>query len=150
MRTNIQRVSEASVTVNGNKVASINGGLMILLGIEASDSASDIKWLASKICSLRIFNDDKGVMNLSVREIGGEILLVSQFTLQALTQKGNRPSFIRAAKPDLAIPIYEAVIKQLESELGKRISTGIFAADMQVNLTNDGPVTIWIDTKNKE
>ncbi|MEI6816115.1 MAG: D-aminoacyl-tRNA deacylase [Bacteroidota bacterium] len=150
MRAVIQRVSRASVTIDGQVNSSINKGLLILLGIEESDVSEDISWLCGKISRLRIFNDEGGLMNLSVQETGGEVLVVSQFTLHASTKKGNRPSFIMAAKPDLAIPLYEAFIKQMQVELGKEIQTGIFGADMKVELLNDGPVTIIIDTKNKE
>lgn len=150
MRAVIQRVSEASVTVDGNVTGRINDGLLVLLGIEDADNADDIQWLSSKIVNLRIFNDADGVMNVSVRDIGGDILLVSQFTLHAATKKGNRPSYIKASKPDIAIPMYEKMIVQLETDLGKKIHTGIFGADMKVRLLNDGPVTIVIDTKNKE
>lgn len=150
MRAVIQRVSEASVTVDGNVTGRINIGLLVLLGIEDADNAEDIQWLSSKIVNLRIFNDADGVMNVSVKDNGGDILLVSQFTLHAATKKGNRPSYIKASKPDIAIPMYEKMIEQLEADLGKRIHTGIFGADMKVSLLNDGPVTIVIDTKNKE
>lgn len=150
MRAVIQRVSEASVTVDGNVTGRINIGLLVLLGIEDADNAEDIQWLSSKIVNLRIFNDADGVMNVSVKDNGGDILLVSQFTLHAATKKGNRPSYIKASKPDIAIPMYEKMIVQLEADLGKRIHTGIFGADMKVSLLNDGPVTIVIDTKNKE
>lgn len=150
MRAVIQRVSEASVTVDGNVTGRINDGLLVLLGIEDADNAEDIQWLSSKIVNLRIFNDADGVMNVSVKDNGGDILLVSQFTLHAATKKGNRPSYIKASKPDIAIPIYEKMIVQLEADLGKKIHKGIFGADMKVSLLNDGPVTIVIDTKNKE
>lgn len=149
MRVVIQRVKEASVAISGKTVGSIQIGLMILVGIEDSDAMEDVEWLSNKIVNLRIFNDENDLMNLSVKDISGEILLVSQFTLHAATKKGNRPSFIQAAKPEKAIPIYLAFIKQLEEDLGKPIATGEFGADMQVSLTNNGPVTIWIDTKNK-
>ncbi len=150
MRTVIQRVSEASVTVDGKITGIIKKGLLVLLGIEDNDTAEDIEWLSSKIVNLRIFNDENGVMNISVKDIDGEILLVSQFTLHASTKKGNRPSYIRASKPDIAIPLYEKMIVQLEKDSGKKIHTGIFGADMKVQLLNDGPVTIMIDTKNRE
>ena len=150
MRAVIQRVSEASVTVDENITGSINNGLLVLLGIEDADNDEDIRWLSSKIVNLRIFNDPDGVMNVSVNDCGGDILLVSQFTLHASTKKGNRPSYIKASKPDYAIPMYEKMITQLEAELGKKIHTGIFGADMKVHLLNDGPVTIVIDTKNRE
>jgi len=150
MRAVIQRVSEASVTVDEKITGVIKTGLLVLLGIEDADNTSDIEWLSNKIINLRIFNDANGVMNISVKDIGGNILLVSQFTLHAETKKGNRPSYIRASKPDIAIPLYEQMIKQLEKDLGKKITTGIFGADMKVKLLNDGPVTIIIDTKNRE
>lgn len=150
MRAVIQRVSEASVTVNKNVTGAIAEGLLILLGIEDADTKDDIVWLSSKIVNLRIFNDAEGVMNLSLKDNGGDILLVSQFTLHAATKKGNRPSYIKASKPPVAIPLYEQMIEQLQADLGKKIFTGIFGADMKVRLLNDGPVTIIIDTKNKE
>lgn len=150
MRAVIQRVSEASVTVDNNITGSIKDGLLVLLGIEDADTIEDIEWLSGKIVNLRIFNDDNGVMNISLKDINGDILLVSQFTLHASTKKGNRPSYIRASKPGVAVPLYEQMIKQLEKDLGKIIETGIFGADMKVRLLNDGPVTIIIDTKNKE
>lgn len=150
MRAVIQRVSEASVSINGTLKASINSGLLVFLGIEENDSEEDIEWLAGKIIRLRIFDDKEGVMNLCVQEISGEILLISQFTLHASTKKGNRPSYIRAARPEIAIPVYEKFISRLETELGKPLKTGEFGADMKVTLTNDGPVTITIDTKNRE
>jgi D-aminoacyl-tRNA deacylase len=150
VRAIIQRVSIASVTVDDHIVGSINNGLLILLGIEDLDNIEDIIWLSNKITNLRIFDDQEKTPNLSVKEVNGEILLVSQFTLHASTKKGNRPSYIKAAKPDIAIPLYEKCITQLEIDLGKKISTGIFGADMKVALTNDGPLTIIIDTKNKE
>jgi D-tyrosyl-tRNA(Tyr) deacylase len=150
MRAVIQRVTRASVIIDEKIKSSIILGLLILLGIEDADTSEDIEWLSAKISNLRIFNDSNGVMNLSVKEVNGEVLLVSQFTLFAATKKGNRPSYIRSAKPDLAIPIYEKFIKQLESDLGKNIQTGIFGADMKVELLNNGPVTIIIDTKSKE
>jgi D-tyrosyl-tRNA(Tyr) deacylase len=150
LRTLIQRVTRASVQVEEEYTGVIHGGLLIFLGIEDADSQEDINWLAAKIVNLRIFNDENGVMNKSVKEVEGEILLVSQFTLHAATKKGNRPSYIKAAKPDFAIPMYEKFITQLEIELGEKIKTGKFGADMKVELLNDGPVTIWIDTQNKE
>ena len=150
MKAVIQRVSEASVTIEHQKVADIKTGLLILVGIEDADSEEDIKWLSSKIINLRIFNDEQGIMNVSVKEAGGDIILVSQFTLHASVKKGNRPSYIKASKPDMAIPVYEVLIKQLQYDLGKLIQTGSFGADMKVQLLNDGPVTIIIDTKNKE
>lgn len=150
MRAVIQRVTEASVTIHDVIRSSIGNGLLVLVGIEDNDSAEDIEWLSSKIVNLRIFNDGEGVMNVSVKENGGEILLVSQFTLHASTKKGNRPSYIKASKPPIAIPLYEKMIARLENDLGKPIGTGEFGADMKVQLLNDGPVTIVIDTKNKE
>lgn len=146
----LQRTSEASVTINQEIVGQIDAGLMILVGIEEADGQEDIEWLARKICNLRIFDDELGIMNKSVQDIGGDILLISQFTLQASTKKGNRPSYIKAARPEIAIPLYEQLIAQLEAELGKGIQTGEFGADMKVSLTNDGPVTILIDSKNKQ
>lgn len=150
MRTVIQRVSKASVTVDGEVVSSIGHGLLVLLGIEDADGTDDIDWLAQKIANLRIFNDEAGVMNLSVMDTGGEVIVVSQFTLHALTKKGNRPSYIKASKPAIAIPMYEEFVDKLKAILGKKVGTGIFGADMKVELLNDGPVTISIDTKNKE
>jgi len=150
MRAVIQRVSKASVTINQAVHSQISNGLLVLLGIEDPDTQEDIEWLSSKIVNLRVFNDNNGVMNLSVKETGGSILLVSQFTLHASTKKGNRPSYIRASKPDFAIPMYEKMILQLTNDLGKPIGTGQFGADMKVELLNDGPVTIVVDTKNKE
>lgn len=150
MRVVIQRVSEASVTISNNKVANIGYGLLILVGIEELDTQEDIVWLIGKISNLRIFPDEKGVMNLSIKDIDGEVIVVSQFTLHASTKKGNRPSYIKAAKPDFAIPMYEDFVKKLKFELGKNIQTGEFGADMKVSLVNDGPVTILIDSKNKE
>jgi len=150
MRAVIQRVSHCDVTINGNERGSIQRGLLIFLGIEDNDSHEDIDWLAGKIARLRVFADDKGLMNLSVQDISGEIMVVSQFTLHASTKKGNRPSYIRASKPDVAIPLYKEFIQTMEKEMGKKIVTGEFAANMQINLNNDGPVTIIIDTKNKE
>lgn len=150
MRVVIQKVTEASVSIENQTVASIDKGLLVLVGIEDRDTNEDIAWLSSKIVNLRVFDDDNGVMNLSVKEVEGEVLIVSQFTLHASTKKGNRPSYIKAARPEVAIPIYEAFIKQVESLLGKKVLTGQFGAMMQVSLCNDGPVTILIDTKNKE
>ncbi|MDE3143429.1 MAG: D-tyrosyl-tRNA(Tyr) deacylase [Bacteroidota bacterium] len=150
MRAVIQRVSECSVTVDEKIVGSISAGLLVLLGIEDADTVEDIEWLSNKIINLRIFNDENNVMNKSVIDIDGSILLVSQFTLHASTKKGNRPSYIKASKPDVAIPIYEKMIEQLENDSRKKIQTGIFGADMKVRLLNDGPVTIVMDTKNKE
>lgn len=150
MRAVLQRVSHASVTIEGQKVADIQIGLLILLGIEDADSSEDIEWLVAKIIKLRIFGDSDSVMNLSVQDIDGDIVVVSQFTLHALIKKGNRPSYIRAARPEVAIPLYQDFIKKLEDELGKPVQTGRFGADMKVELLNDGPVTILIDTKNRE
>lgn len=150
MKVVIQRVSEASVTINDKVKSQISKGLLILLGIENADTNDDISWLCRKISGLRIFNDQDGVMNKSVKDIGGEILVVSQFTLHASTKKGNRPSYIKAAKPDFAIPVYERFVKFLMMESGIDIQTGEFGADMKVQLLNDGPVTIIIDSKNKE
>jgi len=150
MRVVIQKVNHASVDIEKQTVASINKGLLVLVGIEDSDSDEDIVWLSAKIVNLRVFEDENGVMNLSVKDVDGEVLVVSQFTLHAATKKGNRPSYIRAARPEVAIPIYEAFVKQVEILLGKRVPTGQFGAMMQVNLCNDGPVTILIDTKNKD
>ena len=150
MRAVIQRVLKASVKVEETIKGEINEGLLVLLGIEDSDDIEDLIWLSSKIINLRIFNDVDGVMNVSLKDNGGDVLLVSQFTLFAATKKGNRPSYIRASKPDIAIPIYEKMIEQLSKDLGKSIQTGFFGADMQVSLVNDGPVTILIDTKSKE
>ncbi len=150
MRILIQRVSEASVRIEGEIVSSIGNGLLVLLGIEEADAPEDIEWLSSKIVNLRIFDDTNGVMNLSVKEVNGEIILVSQFTLHASTKKGNRPSYIKAAKPEIAVPLYEKMIQQLIKDLGKPVATGKFGADMKVSLINNGPVTIWIDSKNRE
>ena len=150
MRANIQRVSEASVTIDQTIKSSISMGLLVLAGFEEADTAEDLEWLSNKLVNLRIFQDENEQMNLSVKDIGGEIIVVSQFTLHALTKKGNRPSFIRAAKPDIAIPLYEKFIAQVEKDLGKSIGTGEFGADMKVALINDGPVTVNIDSKNKE
>ncbi len=149
MKVVIQRVSEASVTINSHIVSKINTGLLILVGIEDADTVEDSKWLVSKIANLRIFPDEHEVMNLSVKDCNGDIIVVSQFTLHASTKKGNRPSYIQAAKPDFAIPMYEQFVHLLEHEVGKMIQTGQFGADMKVSLINDGPVTIIIDSKNK-
>ncbi|MCE2958461.1 MAG: D-aminoacyl-tRNA deacylase [Bacteroidota bacterium] len=145
----IQRVTRASVEIEGLKKATIQKGLLVLLGIEDADNEEDIEWLAGKIVNLRIFNDAEGVMNVSVKDDGGDIILVSQFTLHASTKKGNRPSYIKAAKPEVAIPVYQKMILKLNEQLGKAIQTGEFGADMQIELVNDGPVTILMDTKNK-
>lgn len=150
MRAVIQRVSKASVTVEGKITASIGWGLLMLLGIEDADTDEDIAWLSGKIVNLRIFNDANGVMNESVLDKGGDIILVSQFTLHASTKKGNRPSYIKASKPEVAVPLYERMIKQLSADLGKPVGSGIFGADMKVELLNDGPVTIVMDTKGRE
>lgn len=149
MKVVLQRVSEASVTIEGVKNADIQKGLLVLVGIEDSDDLSDIQWLVQKIINLRIFGDENGVMNVSVKDTDGDIVVVSQFTLHASTKKGNRPSYIQAAKPEIAIPLYETFVASLEAEFGKKIQTGIFGADMKVALVNDGPVTILIDSKNK-
>jgi len=150
MRVVIQRVSKASVTIEGVIKGAIGQGLLVLLGIEDADTEEDVQWLSNKIVNLRIFNDEAGVMNESLLDKKGELLLVSQFTLHASTKKGNRPSYIKASKPPLAIPLYEHMIRQLENDLGRPIQTGTFGADMKVELLNDGPVTIVMDTKNKE
>ena len=150
MRTVIQRVSQASVTVEGTISAAIGPGLLVLLGIEDSDTTEDIAWLSKKIVQLRIFNDEDGIMNRSLLETGGDLVLVSQFTLHAATKKGNRPSYIKASKPEVAFQLYEKMITQIETDLGKKIGTGVFGADMKVSLLNDGPVTIFMDTKQKE
>ncbi len=150
MRALIQRVRRASVIADGQLSGSIGTGFLVLLGIEEADTEEDLTWLSKKIVGLRLFDDDQGLMNRSLSEAQGDILLVSQFTLHAATKKGNRPSFIRAAKPEVARPLYEQMIARLNVELGKPVATGIFGAMMQVELVNDGPVTIWIDTKNKE
>lgn len=149
MKAVIQRVSEASVSINGEIKSKINNGLMILLGIENADSTEDIAWLSRKISQLRIFNDGEGVMNLSVMDVNGEVLVVSQFTLHSSIKKGNRPSYIYAAKPEIAIPLYEQFVEQLSFDLSKPVQTGEFGAKMDIALINDGPVTIIIDTKNK-
>jgi D-tyrosyl-tRNA(Tyr) deacylase len=150
MRVVIQRVLEASVEVDEKVVGYINNGLLVLLGIEDADTEEDIHWLSNKIVGLRLFDDAEGVMNLSVKDIEGDILLISQFTLMASTKKGNRPSYIKASKPPIAVPLYEQMIATLSNDLGKKIQTGIFGADMKVSLINNGPVTITIDSKNKE
>ena len=150
MRAIIQRVTEASVKIGGKIYGSINLGLLIFLGIEEADTDEDIEWLSGKIARLRIFNDADNVMNLSITNVDGDILLISQFTLHALTKKGNRPSYIKAARPEIAIPLYDKFKHQMRLELGKPIHSGIFGADMKVSLINDGPVTIYIDTKCKE
>lgn len=150
MKAVIQRVSSGSVTIDSKIVAEIDSGLLILIGIEDADNQEDINWLTSKIANLRIFPDENEVMNLSVKECKGEIIIVSQFTLHALTKKGNRPSYIKASKPEIAIPLYEKFIEQMEVEIGKKVQTGQFGDDMKVALVNDGPVTIIIDSKNKE
>ena len=150
MKAVIQRVTSASVTIENKIVAQINSGLLVLIGIEDADNQEDIDWLTSKIANLRIFADENDVMNRSVKEVNGDIIVVSQFTLHAATKKGNRPSNIKASKPEIAIPLYESFVHQMEVELGKKIQTGQFGADMKVALINDGPVTILIDSKNKE
>lgn len=150
MRALIQRVREAKVTIEAETYSQIGTGLLVLLGIESADTEEDILWLAGKISKMRIFGDGAGQMNLSLSDINGEMLVVSQFTLHANTKKGNRPSFIRAARPEHAVPLYEKFISEMEMEIGKPVSTGKFGASMQVSLTNDGPVTIWIDSRNRE
>jgi len=150
LRIVLQRVSKASVTVDEKTISSIDNGLLLLLGITQEDNFEDIQWLARKIVNLRIFNDEYGVMNKSVLDIEGDIIVVSQFTLYASTKKGNRPSYIKAAKPDMAISLYESFVSEIQGVLGKKVVTGIFGANMQVTLVNDGPVTITIDSKNKE
>jgi D-tyrosyl-tRNA(Tyr) deacylase len=150
MRAVIQRVKHADVSIEEKMRSAIKDGLLVFVGVEDADNMEDIEWLSSKIVQLRIFNDEKGVMNISLKDTGGDVLLVSQFTLHASTKKGNRPSYIRAGKPDFARQLYEKLIVQLENDLGKKIHTGEFGADMKVSLLNDGPVTIFVDTKNKE
>lgn len=150
MKTVLQRVLRASVTIDEKIVSQIDEGLLILVGIEDADNEEDIDWLVSKIANLRIFADQDGVMNVSVKDIGGEVLVVSQFTLHAATKKGNRPSYIKASKPAIAIPLYEKFVEKMQLEIGKKVRTGVFGADMKVGLINDGPVTIIIDSKNKE
>ena len=150
MRAVIQRVTSASVTIAGQTKSAIQTGLLVLLGIEEADTAEDIEWLSGKIVRLRVFPDDQGVMNRSAQEVGGDVLVVSQFTLHASTKKGNRPSYIRAARPEVAVPLYEALVRKLSEDLGKPVQTGEFGADMKVALVNDGPVTLFIDTKAKD
>ena len=150
MKVVIQRVSSASVTIENKVVADIQKGLLVLIGIEDADNQEDINWLTAKIANIRIFGDENEVMNLSVKDVDGDVIVVSQFTLHANTKKGNRPSYIKASKPDVAIPLYENFVQQLEKEMGKKVQTGVFGADMKVGLVNDGPVTIVIDSKNKE
>ena len=150
MRVVLQRVSQASVTVEGNITADIQKGLLVLVGIEDADTKEDIDWLVGKIIKMRIFGDENDVMNCSVQDVDGDIIVVSQFTLHASTKKGNRPSYIKAAKPEFAIPMYESFVKSLEKDFNKKVQTGIFGADMKVSLLNDGPVTILIDSKNRE
>ena len=150
MRTVIQRVSHASVTINGVVKSAIEGGLLVLVGVEDADTEEDIQWLCKKIVGLRVFDDENGVMNKNIVDAGGDILVISQFTLFASTKKGNRPSYIRAAKPDISIPLYEQFCEELSIALGKPVGTGEFGADMKVELLNDGPVTICMDSKNKE
>ncbi|MEO8253538.1 MAG: D-aminoacyl-tRNA deacylase [Flavobacterium sp.] len=150
MRVVIQRVAEASVTIDNLIVASIQKGLLVLVGIEDADTQEDVDWLTTKIAKIRIFGDENDVMNLSVQDVDGDIIVVSQFTLHAATKKGNRPSYIKASKPEIAVPLYENFVRKLESEMGKKVQTGIFGADMKVSLINDGPVTIIMDSKNKE
>ena len=150
MKAVIQRVSESSVTINSEIFAQIQQGLLVLVGIEDADNQEDINWLTAKIANIRIFEDQNEVMNLSVKDVDGDVIVVSQFTLHANTKKGNRPSYIKASKPDIAIPLYENFLQQLEKELDKKVQTGVFGADMKVSLLNDGPVTIVIDSKNKE
>ena len=150
MRVVIQRVTEAGVTIDGKLKASIGRGLLVLVGVEDADGKEDIDWLSNKIVNLRIFNDDNGVPNISVKEINGDILIISQFTLHAATKKGNRPSYIKASKPPVAIPLYEAFVQQVQTDLGTELGTGVFRADKKENLLNDGPVTIIIDSQNKD
>jgi D-aminoacyl-tRNA deacylase len=150
MRAVVQRVIKAGVSIGGTLKSSVNNGLLVFAGFEDTDTQEDIEWMSKKIVQLRIFNDPDGIMNLSILDVNGDLLVVSQFTLHASTKKGNRPSYIRASKPEVAIPLYEKFVKQLETDLGKKVYTGEFGADMKVALINDGPVTIWFDTKNKE
>ncbi|GGH15759.1 D-aminoacyl-tRNA deacylase [Pedobacter zeae] len=150
MRAVLQRVTQASCTVDGEITGAIEGGFLVLLGIEDADQAEDLEWLAQKIIGMRVFGDENGMMNKALADVGGDILLISQFTLFASTKKGNRPGFTRAARPDVAIPLYEKMIEKLSALLGKKVKTGIFGADMKIALLNDGPVTILIDTKDKE
>ena len=150
MRLLIQRVSRASVTIDGSEFSRIGKGLLVLVGIEQADTQEDIDWLTGKLCRLRIFDDEQGVMNLDIQQIGGEVMVVSQFTLHASTKKGNRPSYIKAAPEAISRPMYERFVESVKSALGKEVATGSFGADMKVELINDGPVTIWIDSKNRE
>lgn len=150
MRAVVQRVSRASVKVDNQVISEIGNGLLVLLGIEDEDNNEDIAWLSNKIVNLRIFNDKEDIMNRSVLDVEGNIIVVSQFTLHALTKKGNRPSYIKASKPEIAIPIYESFVRSIQQDLGKKVGTGVFGADMKVDLVNDGPVTILIDTKQRE
>ena len=150
MRLLIQRVSRASVTIDGSEFSRIGKGLLVLVGIEQADTQEDIDWLTGKLCRLRIFDDEQGVMNLDIQQIGGEVMVVSQFTLHASTKKGNRPSYIKAAPEAISRPMYERFVESVKSDLGKEVATGSFGADMKVELINDGPVTIWIDSKNRE
>ena len=150
MRLLIQRVTEASVTIDQKIKSAIEKGLLVLVGIENEDDSTDIEWLTRKLLNLRIFDDENGVMNKSVTDVGGDLLIISQFTLHASTKKGNRPSYIKAARPEIAVPLYNQFIHHIEKELGKTVGTGEFGADMKVRLLNDGPVTIWIDSKNRE
>ncbi|MBM1108131.1 D-tyrosyl-tRNA(Tyr) deacylase [Aurantibacter crassamenti] len=150
MRAIIQRVSRASVTVDAKLISEINTGLLVLLGVETADANEDVEWLSRKIVNLRIFGDDSQVMNKSLIDVDGEVIVVSQFTLHASTKKGNRPSYLKVARPEIAIPLYENFVSQIEKDLGKKVGTGVFGADMKVELLNDGPVTISIDTKNRE
>jgi D-tyrosyl-tRNA(Tyr) deacylase len=150
MRVVVQRVSNASVSVDGKVISSIGNGMLVLAGFEHADTADDLDWMSAKILNLRIFNDNQGIMNLSLKDTDGEILLVSQFTLHAATKKGNRPSYIRAAPPEISVPLYNLFIEKVTGQLGKKVGTGIFGADMKVQLLNDGPVTIILDSKNRE
>lgn len=150
MRTVIQRVQQVAVTIDGQEKSAINQGLLLLVGFEEADTKEDLEWLTHKILNLRIFDDENGVMNRSILDVQGDLLIVSQFTLHALVKKGNRPSYIKAAKPEIAVPLYEEFCSRMEALLGKPVCTGVFGANMQVSLVNDGPVTIWIDTKNRE
>lgn len=150
MRAVLQRVRRASVTISGEKVSEMGSGLLVLLGVGVEDTLEDIQWLVPKIANLRIFNDENGVMNLSVHQTRGEVIVVSQFTLLASTKKGNRPSYIKAARPEVAIPLYEAFVRELEAFIGRKVGTGVFGADMKVDLCNDGPVTLWIDSRMRE
>lgn len=150
MRALIQRVGRASVSIDGQKISEIGRGLLVLLGVEDADTSQDVEWLAGKICRLRVFDDENGVMNIDVSAAGGEVMVVSQFTLMASTKKGNRPSYVRAAAEAVSRPMYETFVKTMEGMLSRKVATGRFGADMQVELVNDGPVTIWIDSKNRE